>query len=160
MRKFAVYFKNFGLEVYNLKENNVRSLPIESSTLATSLQKTNTFESKEACCCDQRALSEKSIAALFVFWTRDYYKTFIQNLATLAALLNALRRKEARFEWTLACANAFGELKNELTSPRVLIYYDEHRELVLASDTWSNRVGAVISYRDDDATDRSIAFAL
>lgn len=89
----------------------------------------------------------------------NYYGRFIPNLATLAAPLNALRRKEARFEWTPACANAFGKLKEELTSPRVLIHYDEQREVVLATDASSYGVGAVISHREDDGTDRPIAFA-
>lgn len=79
-----------------------------------------------------------------------YNGRFIPYLATLAAPLNALCCEELRFEWTPAFAHAFGKLKKELTSPRVLIHYDEQCEVMLASDESSNGVGAIISHCDDD----------
>lgn len=58
----------------------------------------------------------------------NYYRRFIQNFAEIAHPLNRLLRKNAIFEWSIECQNAFEKLKNALISPTILQFPDFTRE--------------------------------
>lgn len=44
----------------------------------------------------------------------SYYRCYIQHFADIAKPLNSLTRKDASFEWSSECTNAFRELKTKL----------------------------------------------
>ena len=54
---------------------------------------------------------------------------------------------------------AFLEAKAQLTSPRILAHYDPEKKLVLSCDASPYGVGAVLSHRMDDGSEKSITFA-
>ena len=51
-----------------------------------------------------------------------FYGKFCHNLATIAKPLNDLTKKDSKFNWSKACQKSFENIKNEICSPRVMIY--------------------------------------
>ncbi len=54
----------------------------------------------------------------------NYYRRFIKNFAHIAGPLTALLRKNAKFQWTAQCQNAFDTLKQSLISAPILNFPD------------------------------------
>ena len=46
-----------------------------------------------------------------LMWLANYYRRFIKSFAHIASPLTALLRKNAKFQWTEKCQNAFDTLK-------------------------------------------------
>jgi hypothetical protein len=88
-----------------------------------------------------------------------FYGKFIPNLSSVAAPLNNLLKKAEKFVFSDRCKLAFQKIKTELISDRVLVHYDPNKELVLATDASPVGLGAVISHRMEDGTERPIAYA-
>lgn len=88
----------------------------------------------------------------------NYYNKFIKNLATLLYPLNQLLRKNREYNWTEKCESAFVSVKREITSDNVLVHFDPKLPLVLATDASPTGLGAVLSHRYSDGTDKPISF--
>lgn len=89
----------------------------------------------------------------------NYYNKFIPNLASIASPLNKLLQKNIQFTWTDACEQSFNKIKEEIVSNRILLHFDINKPLVLATDASPTGLGAVLSHRLPDGSDRPIAFA-
>ena len=89
----------------------------------------------------------------------NYYGKFIPNLAALLQPLNSLLRHDQRWKWSPECHKAFQQAKQELSSSRVLVHYDPSLPITLAGDASAYGIGAVISHRMPDSSERPIAFA-
>src|SRR5204862_209778 len=89
----------------------------------------------------------------------NYYNKFIKDLATLLHPLNQLLRKGNPFNWSPSCEKSYRKIKEMITSVDVLVNFDPCLPLVLATDAPPVGVGAVLSHRYSDGTDRPIAFA-
>ncbi|KAL9858921.1 putative nucleotidyltransferase, Ribonuclease H [Arabidopsis thaliana] len=50
-----------------------------------------------------------------------YYRKFVEGFASIAKPLTQLTCKDAKFEWTEACEECFGKLKEHLTQTPVLV---------------------------------------
>lgn len=87
-----------------------------------------------------------------------YYTRFIPNASTMTAPLRHLIRKNVKFNWTRKCDTAFLDLKNEITSDRVLIPFDPSQEVEVACDAGPEGVAGVLSHRIGNV-ERPIAFA-
>lgn len=87
-----------------------------------------------------------------------YYNSFIPDLATTARPLRDMLLQEP-FKWTKDADRAYTVLKNILISPQVLIPYDPTLPLVLATDASQVGLGAVLSHRLPNDTERPIAYA-
>lgn len=88
-----------------------------------------------------------------------YYHRFIPNFATISAPLNRLRRKHVEFCWGEEEEKAFQQLKNALIDVTRLVPYHSEFPLILATDASSYGVGAALSTRYPDGSERPIAFA-
>jgi archaellum component FlaC len=89
----------------------------------------------------------------------NYYNKFIKNLATLLHPLNKLLQKGSMFNWSPSCESSFQKIKDIITSDDVLVHFNPDLPLILATDASPVGVGAVLSHRYRDGTDRPIAYA-
>ncbi|XP_018395382.1 PREDICTED: uncharacterized protein K02A2.6-like [Cyphomyrmex costatus] len=89
----------------------------------------------------------------------NYYGRFIPNLSTILHPLNELLRKNSSFIWSRKCELAFQKAKEAFTSNRVLTHFNSKLPLILATDASSYGVGAVLSHRYPDGSERVIQFA-
>ena len=89
----------------------------------------------------------------------NYYSKFLPYLSTQLAPLYSLLQKNQTWKWGKDQQQAFDEAKQLLTSSQVLAHYDSQKDLLLACDASPYGVGAVLSYRMDDGSERPIAFA-
>ena len=80
------------------------------------------------------------------------------DLATVAAPLYALQKKDAVWSWEASQKRAFAETKRLLASAPVLVHYDPTKPLVLTTDASPYGVAAVLSHPEGDQ-DRPIAYA-
>ena len=63
-----------------------------------------------------------------------YYARFIPNASTITTLLRLLLRKNVKFNWSNNCNRAFGPLKHEIASDRVLMPFNPELPVQLACD--------------------------
>ncbi|KAL3988098.1 5-hydroxytryptamine receptor 3 [Sarotherodon galilaeus] len=88
----------------------------------------------------------------------NYYNKFLPNLATLLAPLHELLRHEVRWTWQKRQEEAFQKSKNLLNSAQVLVHYSADRELVLSCDPSPYAIGAVLSHKMEDGSERPLGF--
>lgn len=88
----------------------------------------------------------------------NYYNKFLPNLVTLLAPLHELLRYEVRWSWQKKQEEAFQKSKTLLNSADVLVHYSADRELVLSCDASPYGVGAVLSHKMDDGSERPLGF--
>ena len=89
----------------------------------------------------------------------NHYGKFIHFLADLSAPLNNLLRKDTPWQWTEECQQSFEQIKEALTSTKVLAHYDSKLPVGLACDASAVGVGAVLFHRYEDGAERPIAYA-
>lgn len=89
----------------------------------------------------------------------NYYGRFIKNLSMNLYPINNLLKANTPFKWNDACEQAFVWVKAEMQSNRVLVHYDMNLPLVLATDASPYGVGAVLSHRYPDGSERPIQYA-
>ena len=89
----------------------------------------------------------------------NYYCKFLPNLSNTLAPLYRKLQKNAKWSWGPEEKKAFQIAKESLTSDSVLIHFDPKRKLILACDASPYGIGAVLSHRMDDGTDKPIAFS-
>ena len=90
----------------------------------------------------------------------SYYRKHIRSFATIAAPLNALTKKNAKFIFDKQCKKAFQTLKDKLcTDPIVLAYPNKEGTFVLDTDVGVYGVGGVLSQLQDDGQEKVISYA-
>ena len=88
-----------------------------------------------------------------------YYSKFLPNLSTILHPLYQLLRKDAYWKWGAAQTKSFTASKDLLTSEKCLTHFDSALELTLACDASAYGLGAVLSHKMADGTERPIAYA-
>ena len=96
----------------------------------------------------------KSYLGLF-----SYYAEFLPNLSTQLAPLYQLLKVTVRWKWTEVEQKAFVNSKKLLFSYPVLVPFDPKCEVILACDASPYGIGAVLSHRMPDGTERPVRFA-
>lgn len=91
--------------------------------------------------------------------TINYYGRFIPNLSSILFPLNKLLRKDIPFIWSKECDIAFNKAKNAFINDRILVHFNPKLPLILATDASSYGVGAVLSHRYPDGSERVIQYA-
>ena len=72
-----------------------------------------------------------------------YIARFILNLSELTSPLRALKKEET-WKWTSVEQEAYDAIKKELTSKKVLKYYNVNKPLLLSVDSSNKGLGAAI----------------
>jgi hypothetical protein len=89
----------------------------------------------------------------------NYYHRFLPNVSGILAPLHELLRKGVVWRWGNRQQTAFEASKRLLQSDRVLVHYQSDQELVVNCDSSGFGVGAVLSHRLSDGSERPISFA-
>ena len=89
----------------------------------------------------------------------NYYCKFLPNLSNTLAPLYRLLQKKVKWIWGPEQEKAFQAAKGSLTSDSLLVHFDPAKKLILAADASPYGLGAVLSHRLSDGTDKPIAFA-
>ena len=69
------------------------------------------------------------------------YRRFVRSFSNIANPLNALTKKNVPFDWTVACAEAFDNLKRALVSAPILAYPNFREPFLLFVDASSTGIG-------------------
>ena len=88
----------------------------------------------------------------------NHYGQFIKFLADLSAPLNHLLRKDKPWQWTQECQDCFVQIKEALTSAKVLAHFNPELQLGLACDASAVGIGVVLFHRYQDGTERPVAY--
>ena len=92
-----------------------------------------------------------------------YYRRFVPQYATVAALLTQLTTKkyQNKFSWTEECNKSFKKLKDLLCSAPVLSYSNFKHEFILQTDAShvGVGVGTILSQYDEDGIKHVIAYS-
>ena len=88
-----------------------------------------------------------------------FYSKFVPNLATIAAPIYQLTRKNVSFDWNEECQKAFQSLKQELISNRFLTYFNPKLPLIVSCDASPVGLGAVLAHKLPSGEEKPIAYA-
>ena len=89
----------------------------------------------------------------------NYYGKFLPNLANTLAPLYKLLRQTVAWKWGPRQKQAFRHVKKLLKSNKVLTHFNDQLPLLLECDASPYGVGAVLSYRLPDGTEKPVSFA-
>ena len=89
----------------------------------------------------------------------NYYHRFLPDVATLLEPHHKLLRQGIEWKWQEKQQTAFAQVKELLQSADLLVHFDPEKELILACDASNYGVGAVLSYKQVDGTERPIGYA-
>jgi hypothetical protein len=80
-------------------------------------------------------MSPRSVTQIRSFLVlAGYYRRFIPNFSKITKPMTKLLKKEAKFEWSLQCEDAFLTLKKLLTTAPVLDQHDTEKPLDVYCD--------------------------
>ena len=95
----------------------------------------------------------------------NYYCKFIPKYAQIAGPINQLvsgenvNKKKALVEWNEECQKAFNKLKQLCSQTPILAYANYKKTFKLHTDASESGLGTVLYQRQDDGTDRVVAYA-
>ena len=78
-----------------------------------------------------------------------FYRRFIKDFSTISKPMCNLLAKDAPFEWTESCQNAFDKIKNMLTSAPIMQPPDWTLPFEIMCDASDYAIGAVLGQRKD-----------
>ena len=88
----------------------------------------------------------------------NFYRRFIKSYSKIVTPLINLTKKNAVFNQSLECQDAFKTLKQTITSTPTLRPFDQTKEAILETDTSNFVSGRVLSQYDKEGILRPIAF--
>lgn len=88
----------------------------------------------------------------------NYYNRFLPDLSTKLKPLHVLLQKEIKWKWGKEQQEAFKTSKQLLKSSEVLVHYDPNKEIILCCDASPYGLGAVLSHKMEDGSDRPIGY--
>lgn len=89
----------------------------------------------------------------------NYYGKFIRNLSEVLRPLNRLLCKGTQYKWSRECEDAFTVAKQKFKEEVCLAHYDPTLPLIVATDASAYGVGAVLSQKQNDGSERVLQFA-
>ena len=87
-----------------------------------------------------------------------YYAKFLPNLSMTLAPLYKLLKAEMRWKWGTKQERAFKESKKLLLASQLLVHFDPKQEIRLACDASGYGIGAVLSHKMPDGSEKPMGF--
>ena len=88
----------------------------------------------------------------------SYYRQLVPGFAQMAAPLTELLKKDAEWQWGEAQDNAFQQLKDMLTSERVMAFPRLDKPYILYTDACDYAIGAILCQEDEAGIERPIQY--
>ncbi|VDL65828.1 unnamed protein product [Nippostrongylus brasiliensis] len=88
-----------------------------------------------------------------------YYSAFTPTIKNLRGSLDALSKKDVRWDWSSQHRNVFERLKSALSSGLNPAHYDPRQKIVVAADACDYGIEGVISHRYPDGSEKPSAHA-
>lgn len=166
-RNFEEHLHNLRKVFNRLQEANLRLKPTKCHLARREVEYLGYIVSEKGIAADPRKVEAvqtfpvpNNLKGLRSFLgLASYYRRFIQNFSVIANPLYALTRKDAVFDWSPACQEAFDRLKMVLTNAPLLAFPDFNRDFLLETDASGIGLGAVLAQKQADGSVRPIAFA-
>ncbi|XP_038121421.1 uncharacterized protein K02A2.6-like [Culex quinquefasciatus] len=89
----------------------------------------------------------------------NFYGKFVRNMHDLRHPLDALLRKDAKWDWNESCQESFEQFKNLLRSDLLLAHYNPELETIVAADASNYGVDACLMHRYDDGSIKVVCHA-
>ena len=87
-----------------------------------------------------------------------YVSRFIERFSEKTTDLRELLKGNQKFIWSEKHDKAFTELKQDLTSEKVLKFYDPNSPVELHTDASEKAIGAVLTQKDENNENRPVAY--
>uniref|UniRef100_A0A914HTB4 RNA-directed DNA polymerase n=2 Tax=Globodera rostochiensis TaxID=31243 RepID=A0A914HTB4_GLORO len=84
----------------------------------------------------------------------NYYSRFVKQMREIRAPLDALLKKDAKWDWGSEQQQAFEKAKQILQSDLIITQYDPHKPIVVAADASRYGNGASISHTFSDGSEK------
>ena len=94
--------------------------------------------------------------------TVNYYRYYIQNIASIAGPLYSLTRKGVKWDWDAGCEEAFQHLRRVLSGDPVTLAFPDWRQAFhIETDACGTGIGAVLGQMDEATQKvRTLEYAL
>ena len=89
----------------------------------------------------------------------NFYRRFIRDYSKIVTPLIDLTKKNAKFNWSVECQDAFEKLKATVASAPILKPFDWTKEAILETDASDFVSAGVLSQYDDEGILRPVAFS-
>nr|CAD2171880.1 unnamed protein product [Meloidogyne enterolobii] len=94
-----------------------------------------------------------------VMGTINYYSKFVNQMHQFRGPLDKLLRKNSIWKWEEEQEKAFEQIKSILSSDLLLTHFDPQFEIIVTADASNYGVGAVISHKYSDGSEKAIEYA-
>nr|CAD2209001.1 unnamed protein product [Meloidogyne enterolobii] len=94
-----------------------------------------------------------------VMGTINYYSKFVDQMHQFRGPLDKLLRKNSIWKWEEEQEKAFEQIKSILSSDLLLTHFDPQFEIIVTADASNYGVGAVISHKYSDGSEKAIEYA-
>ncbi|CAM4511130.1 unnamed protein product [Leuciscus chuanchicus] len=142
-----------------LKRSKCSFMEKEVTFLGHKVDETGLHPVPEKVTAIQNAPSPKNVTELKAYLgLLNYYNKFLPNLSTVLAPVHQLLRKDEKWNWKEEQEVAFAQSKKMIQSVQVLVHYDPQKDVILSCDASPYGLGAVLSHKMPDGSERPIGF--
>lgn len=89
----------------------------------------------------------------------NYYSKFVRGMHELRRPLDALLKKDVKWNWSALCQQSFNRFKQILQSNLLLTHYDPRLEIIVAADASKSGVAAVLMHRFPNGNIKAVCHA-
>ncbi|XP_039524968.1 uncharacterized protein K02A2.6-like [Pimephales promelas] len=142
-----------------LKRSKCSFMEKEVTFLGHKVDETGLHPVPEKVTALQNAPAPKNVTELKAYLgLLNYYNKFLPNLSTILAPVHKLLRKDEKWNWEGEQEAAFAQSKEMINSVQVLVHYDPQKDVILSCDASPYGLGAVLSHKMPDGSERPIGF--